>query len=341
MDALLERGHSVHYLAVMPFPVIHPHCHFHRFPWPRNKTERLPFWIAFHFLAPLVLIFLGIRYRIDRVFAFGANYGFLLQPVRLIKRTSLCLFLRADNIRNHALKGRSRFLLVTERLIEGLGIHDARVHAVSDALKEATIERHRFFEPQSSGILPNNIERVGELNDHPIRYSLPVRLACVGILEKRKNQRFLLELMERIRPEQAQLYLYGIGPDEKLLKQMSQEKRLMKSVHFMGWLAERDIWTNVDLLLTPSLHEGAPNAVLEAMARGIPVLASDIPEHREILPPESLISPHSELLWLQRLQKLIGKPNMELQKMSETQFRYAKRLQFDWNEIICKHILNP
>jgi hypothetical protein len=77
------------------------------------------------------------------------------------------------------------------------------------------------------------------------------------------------------------------------------------------------------------------------MARGIPVLASEIPEHREILPPESLISPHREVLWLQRLQELIGKPNIELPKMSEAQFPYAKRLQFDWNEITYKHVLNP
>src|SRR5215467_11075094 len=38
-ESLLSRGHEVHYLAVVAFPISHPHCHFHRFPWPQGKTE--------------------------------------------------------------------------------------------------------------------------------------------------------------------------------------------------------------------------------------------------------------------------------------------------------------
>src|SRR5438093_1345770 len=44
IESLLSSGHEVHYLAVVAFPISHPHCHFHQFPWPEAKTHGMIFW---------------------------------------------------------------------------------------------------------------------------------------------------------------------------------------------------------------------------------------------------------------------------------------------------------
>ena len=114
IEALLAEGNTVHYLAVVPFPIDHPNCHYHHFPWPEGKTDTPLFWLVFHLLAPLMLVYLGIRYRICYSFAFGVTYGFLLQPLRLIRQIPLSLFVRADALKNHQLKRRSRLLIAIE-----------------------------------------------------------------------------------------------------------------------------------------------------------------------------------------------------------------------------------
>src|SRR5262249_31778124 len=111
IEALLSSGHEVHYLAVVPFPILHPHCHFHRLPWPEDKTEGLIFWFMFHLIALFQLLFLGLRYRVTHLFAFAHSYAFLLQPLRLLKRIPLTVFLHADTLENHRYKHRSPFVV--------------------------------------------------------------------------------------------------------------------------------------------------------------------------------------------------------------------------------------
>ncbi len=168
---------------------------------------------------------------------------------------------------------------------------------------------------------------------------LPLRAACVGVLEPRKNQRFLLDVFKEIAAEQAQLYLYGAGPDEQLLRERVRQEKLTDRVHFMGWIPSEHIWPEIDLLLMPSLHEGAPNAVLEALGYGIPVLASDIPEHREILPGKCLVTLGDTVGWKERIEFFVGEPDEQLREVVREQEEAAYRLRFDWDEEFVKCVV--
>ena len=333
--ALLDAGHTVHYLAVVPFPIEHPNCHFHRFPWPEERTSGYLFWGCFHLLAPPMLLCIGFRYRINRLFAFGHTYALFLQPLRLMKRIPLTLFLRADTVRNHEIKERPCLLTQLELALEGIGIAGTRMYAVSETLKNAVNERHRLLKPALSEMLRNEIPML--LPDAAKRtreMGLPLRAACVGVLEPRKNQRFLLDVFKKIKAEQAQLYLYGTGPDEQLLRERVRQEHLTDRVHFMGWVPSENIWPDVDLLLMPSLHEGAPNAVLEALGWGVPVLASDIPEHGEILPEHSLLPMRNIDKWLYFFSS-----EMKLIELREQQNNSVDLLKFTWQEKFCENII--
>jgi glycosyltransferase involved in cell wall biosynthesis len=340
IESLLSSGHEVHYLAVVAFPISHPHCHFHRFPWPEANTDGIIFWSMFHLVASFQLLFLGFRYRVTHLFAFGHSYAFLLQPLRLLKRIPLTLFLRADALENHRHKQRSPFLVKLDGIIEDLAIAGVRLYGVSRSLTTRVIERHTLLSPRIAGTLPNNMPARRPRQRGQTTTSLPLRLACVGILEERKNQSLIIRCMAHIKGSLAHLYLFGLGADEEHLKNLTKELHVADRVTFMGWIDEVDgIWENVDLLLFPSLHEGAPNAILEALAYDIPILASDIPEHREILPQWSLLPTSDLMIWVKALQTVFADIPRSLEKLCEEQYKTASRLRFDWEGEIRRLIL--
>lgn len=167
-----------------------------------------------------------------------------------------------------------------------------------------------------------------------------MRMACVGVLEKRKNHRVALLTLQGLPPRDAQLTLFGSGPLESYLKQLAEEIGVIERTHFAGWKPPREIWPEVDLLLFPSTHEGAPNAVLEALAAGVPVLASDTPEHREILPAEDLLPSGNIPAWTHAVRRLLGSENAVRGALVDRQRRFAERLRFDWSEAIQGLILH-
>jgi glycosyltransferase involved in cell wall biosynthesis len=230
-------------------------------------------------------------------------------------------------------------LLVLEQWLEGFGIANVRCFGVSETLINSITSRHSCLKPKCSEILRNNLTRWPPDGGSAFNVVFPLRLACVGILEKRKNQAFMLEVFEKLDSQKAQLYFYGVGSEEETLKLAVKGKRLNKNVHFMGWIETDRIWQNVDILLMPSLHEGASNAILEALESNIPILASDIPEHREILSENNLLFIHNSMTWADRLEKILQVPEIELKRIMNSQLPYARRLYFDWDDKICKLIL--
>lgn len=340
INALLSAGHDVHYLAVAPFPIVHPRCHFHRFPWPENRTDMLFFWGTFHLLAPLFMIYIGYRYRATHGFTFGHTYSLIMQPLRLLKHIPLALFLHGDSLKNHSLKGRHFFLLLLETLFEKLAFSGVRLFCVSQSLSEKVRSRQRVLYSRHPGILKNNIDKMPKPLHCGKQYSYPLRLSCVGRIEKGKNQRFLIDVMKTLDTERDRLFLFGAGPQEAELKNLVREKGMEERISFMGWTEPEEIYSSIDLLLMPSLHEGCPLAVLEALENGIPILASNLPELREILPSSSLLSLENPERWGTRLKEIIKNPSSCLSEMLTAQQPYAEKLCFDWNERIVDAILS-
>jgi starch synthase (maltosyl-transferring) len=84
------------------------------------------------------------------------------------------------------------------------------------------------------------------------------------------------------------LLLVGNGPLRPSLEAAGRAAGIADRVHFAGWRADvPEILAASSLLVLPSLWEGMPNVVLEAMASRLPVVASDVEGVRELLGPNA------------------------------------------------------
>ena len=106
-----------------------------------------------------------------------------------------------------------------------------------------------------------------------------IAIVCVGRLHRQKGLVHLLGAFHALLQEQptARLLLAGAGPDRAALSGTVEALRLGHFVRFLGTLA--DPWpllAAADIFALPSLWEGMPNALLEAMAAGLPAVATAV-----------------------------------------------------------------
>ena len=118
-----------------------------------------------------------------------------------------------------------------------------------------------------------------------IEESVPVLLKVARLL-RRKGLPELLEAVASIRGRvgEVRLLIAGEGPYRKQLEQQIIDLGLQREVQLLG--ARKDILQLLhaaDIFVFPSHFEGQPGAVIEAMLAGKPIVASDLPEHRETL----------------------------------------------------------
>ena len=106
-------------------------------------------------------------------------------------------------------------------------------------------------------------------------------LVCVGRLSPEKGQAGLLRAFAKLRDghEGLQLRLVGDGPDREALDALAGELRLGDAITFAGRLSETETLAEIarsDILVLPSFMEGLPIVLMEAMAIGVPVVASRV-----------------------------------------------------------------
>lgn len=113
-------------------------------------------------------------------------------------------------------------------------------------------------------------------------------IVFVGRLERQKGVEWLVEMSPQwlnALPD-CDLLLVGEGPLREQLAARSETLGVAERVHFAGWRPDvPGILASAALLTLPSAWEGMPNVVLEAMATGLPVLATSVEGVQELLGP--------------------------------------------------------
>lgn len=102
-------------------------------------------------------------------------------------------------------------------------------------------------------------------------------LLSVGELSKRKNHEVVLRALKDLNDPTIQYVICGKGDLLDYLKGLSKELGIEQQVRFMGYrLDVPEFYRMADCFVFPSVHEGLPFALMEAMASGLPIVCSRI-----------------------------------------------------------------
>ncbi|MEK9141291.1 MAG: glycosyltransferase family 4 protein [Nitrospirota bacterium] len=126
----------------------------------------------------------------------------------------------------------------------------------------------------------------------PKTESLPRVVLAAGRFTEQKNFSVLLSALEEIftRVSDSVAVICGEGPMRDVLVRQAQAHPFADRIRIHGFA--ENLWgllKEASVFVSPSLFEGSPNTVLEAMAANCPLVVSEIPPHREILGEESAL----------------------------------------------------
>lgn len=110
-----------------------------------------------------------------------------------------------------------------------------------------------------------------------------ILLISMGDLVKRKNYSASIDLIAQL-PDKYHYIICGDGPEKASLQKKAKALHVENRVHFLGYRTDiKNILNDSDIFLFTTKQEGLPRSLMEAMAMGIPCVASNIRGNSDLL----------------------------------------------------------
>lgn len=183
--------------------------------------------------------------------------------------------------------------------------------------------RLRFADPKKTSVICNGIEAeiFQNAESNRAKYLKEFGFAedswligCVARLEKMKGHVCLLRGFQRLLSKipDGRLILAGDGPDRNLVEQEIQKLGLGQKVKILGFRRDiPELLKTFDVFVSASLKEGMPYTLIEALAAGVPVVATDVIGNKDVIVNEQcgfLVPPENPQKLAEALEMLHDNP---------------------------------
>jgi glycosyltransferase involved in cell wall biosynthesis len=350
LEAFLNRNCEMHCLSLTPIPITNSYFHNHVMYLPLKSAHGLIAKLAVVFVFPLWSFWVAWREKVDLIIAFGSLYAFLQGFSKWILKKPMVTLIRGSLYFGLTTQSSPRYLLHLIKIVEYLGLLlSDRIITNNMATRDEMLKRlgkRKNIDVQIlyNNIPPMNIREPGDISNTRDKYDIPGDakvLVTAGILNRGKNIEILIEILSRIEMRNVYLLIIGDGSTEAdlsykdFLQGLAKKLGVDRNVIFTGWLEKEDLWEvygSSDLFVLPSLNEGMPNAMLEALGLDLPCLGSDIPGVKDILHHDKLLfDPFDVESFSYRIQRIFYHTNDFDVVRKLCQERKSKFI-FDWQE---------
>ncbi|MEO1201365.1 MAG: glycosyltransferase family 4 protein [Pseudomonadota bacterium] len=227
---------------------------------------------------------------------------------------------------------------VMRRWIRWVASRSAAVVTVSVALRDKLVDLGAARDRVTA--LPNGVDldRFSSGRTRDLREELDLSgalLASVGHLVEGKGHHIAIEALKTL--DRASLVIVGEGPERQKLERLAVSLGVASRVRFLGLVDPDEIpgvYSACDLTVLASSNEGMPNVVLESIACGTPVVATDVGGVREVLtaPVAGSIIKERSAAALANAARVV----LEAGKDREATREFARR--FDWKNTVAKQL---
>ncbi|MEM2117384.1 MAG: glycosyltransferase family 4 protein [Thermoplasmata archaeon] len=342
VDSFLERKCEVHCLSLKPVPIKNPFFHNYVVFYPFQNKESLLSKTAVVLLFPLCSIWIGFKNKIDIIIAFGSVYGLILIFAKFLLHKPMITFIRGYSSNN---------ILNLHKIIECFIIKKSNKIIVNNKpLYNNILQFLNKERKKTVDLLYNNINQIniqtGKSEREKIisKYRIPIDSTLIitaGIINRNKNVDTLIKCLSKINLKNIYLIIAGDSSSDKdlqylkYLKSLSKNLEIVDKIIFTGWLKKEDLWRTyhvTDLFVLPSLKEGMPNALLEALSLGLPCIGSRIPGIQDILKyDELLFDPLNEEMLAKKIRDILFDQHF-LKRVKTLCEERKKEFIFDWKE---------
>jgi glycosyltransferase involved in cell wall biosynthesis len=211
------------------------------------------------------------------VHAHGARAGLAAAMVPMALRSAFIYTVHGFHFANK-FAGVKHLAMVAERII----MQRATATVFVSSNDEDTARRARLLPKRAISQVIYNGGEPTETETEPSLFDI----VFLGRLHFQKNPVILTEILQALAPLRPSLGIIGTGELEETVRALVNRARLCEQVSFLGELPHAQalrFLARAKLMLLPSRWEGLPISVIEAMHRGLPVVASDVPGTNELV----------------------------------------------------------
>ncbi|MBQ7294666.1 MAG: glycosyltransferase family 4 protein [Clostridia bacterium] len=154
-------------------------------------------------------------------------------------------------------------------------------------------------------------------------------LLGVGELSQRKNHSVSIKALAELKESKAHLVIAGRGEKESEFRALAKELQVEDRVHLLGFRTDiAELMKSADIFIFPSLQEGLPVALMEAMACSLPCVCSDIRGNVDLIDDKSgiICSAADADAFRQAIEALIQNEDMRKAMAAEA---YEKSKDYD------------